>query len=261
MSVTDKSPGPVVLLGSDGPATRIIYHALAREFPSVEVILERRLSRITIFLRRLRSLGFITAVGQVPFRALVVPLLAWIGAKRIEEIKHDLALSDASIPRVAARVMSVNSPEAREALRTLRPSVVAVSGTRIIGRETLASVRVPFVNMHGGITPLYRGVHGGYWALADGRPDLVGTTVHRVDEGIDTGPVIAQANFQVTAQDSFATYPYLHTAAGLPIFVDALRLACSGHLDSGHRVRLPSRLRTHPTIWAYVGTLIRCGIK
>jgi folate-dependent phosphoribosylglycinamide formyltransferase PurN len=252
---------PVVLLGSDGPGTRIIYHALAREFPDVEVVLERRLSRLTILKRRLRTLGAAKAIGQVPFRAVIVPLLALTGANRIRQIKREYALDDSPIPRVAAYVRSVNSAEARDALRRLDPSVIAVSGTRIIGRETLQSVLAPFINMHGGITPLYRGVHGGYWALVDGRRDLIGSTVHRIDEGIDTGAIIAHVKFDVTPADSFATYPYLHTAAGIPPLIDALRHVLNGTEAETVQATLPSRLRTHPTAWEYVAIRMTRGIR
>jgi folate-dependent phosphoribosylglycinamide formyltransferase PurN len=251
----------VVLLASDGPATRMIYHALAREFPRVEVVLEHRLTKTSIFWRRLRRLGPVRTLGQVPFRVVVVPWLAKRAASRIAEIKRQYGLNDAPIPRIAATVRSVNSVEARAAVLALHPSVVAVSGTRIIGREMLESVSAPFINMHGGITPLYRGVHGGYWALAEGRPDLAGSTVHRVDTGIDTGPVLAQATFAVTRTDSFATYPYLHTAVGLPALIAALRAARDGTLGSGSSPALPSRLRTHPTLWEYLALRVRRGVR
>ena len=65
-----------------------------------------------------------------------------------------------------------------------------------------------------GITPLYRGVHGAYWALAEGRRDLCGVTVHRVDAGIDTGEVLAQVLIDPTPQDNFVTYPWLQVAEG-----------------------------------------------
>ena len=259
--VTATPARSVVLLGSDGPATRIIYHALAREFPVVEVVLERRLSRFTILRRRFRTLGASRAIAQVPFRAVVVPLLALAGATRISQIKREYRLDDSPIRKVAAYVRSVNSAEARDALRRLNPSVIAVSGTRIIGRETLQSVSAPFINMHGGITPLYRGVHGGYWALVDGRQDLVGSTVHRIDEGIDTGAIIAQSTFDVTPADSFATYPYLHTAAGIPLLIDALRQVLTGTHVTTVQPTLPSRLRTHPTLCEYAAARLRRGIK
>ncbi len=50
--------------------------------------------------------------------------------------------------------------------------------------------------MHAGITLRYRGVHGGYWALAEQHPEWVGTTVHLVDPGIDTGGILAQSTFE-----------------------------------------------------------------
>ena len=68
-------------------------------------------------------------------------------------------------------------------LTSLRPVVVVVNGTRIIAARVLESAGCPVVNLHAGITPRYRGVHGGYWALAERHPEWVGTTVHLVDPG------------------------------------------------------------------------------
>jgi methionyl-tRNA formyltransferase len=136
-----------------------------------------------------------------------------------------------------------------------------VSGTGRIGAETLAAVDAPFLNMHAGITPLYRGVHGGYWALADGRPDLVGTTVHLVDEGLDTGAVVQRRPFEVTADDSFVTYPYLHTAYGLPALLDGVASALRGEIEPLPPPDLPSRLRYHPTLWGYLWTRVRTGVR
>ena len=86
----------------------------------------------------------------------------------------------------------------RRLLDSLRPDLVVVHGTRIISARVLASAGCPVVNMHAGITPRYRGVHGGYWALAEQHPDWVGTTVHLVDAGIDTGGILAQNTFEVS---------------------------------------------------------------
>jgi hypothetical protein len=66
---------------------------------------------------------------------------------------------------------------------------------------------------------------------------------NHVDKGIDTGPVVGPTTFAVTARDSFATYAYLHIAAGLPLLVDALRRACEGMLNGGRVASVPSRLR------------------
>jgi folate-dependent phosphoribosylglycinamide formyltransferase PurN len=56
-----------------------------------------------------------------------------------------------------------------------------------------SSINSKFVNIHVGITPKYRGVHGTYWALVNNDVENSGVTVHFVDEGIDTGNIINQA--------------------------------------------------------------------
>ena len=99
------------------------------------------------------------------------------------------------------------------------PDLVVVHGTRIIAERVLREIAVPVVNVHAGITPRYRGVHGGYWAFADGRPELAGTTVHLVDAGIDTGGILGQTTFERGQDDTIATYPLLHLACGLPVLV------------------------------------------
>jgi folate-dependent phosphoribosylglycinamide formyltransferase PurN len=252
----------VVLLGGDGPSTRIVYHALRREFSPLHVILEAGVPRGQLLRRRVKKLGPLTVAGQLLFMGAILPRLRRKGARRIEEILRRHGMDDAPIDAPVHRVPSVNSEEARALLREIGPTVVVVNGTRIIGRKTLEAVPARFINMHAGITPLYRGVHGGYWALAEGRPELVGTTVHFVDEGIDTGTIIRQATFTVGPEDSFVTYPYLHTAAGLPILADAVRAALQGTLRAREgAAELPSRLRSHPTLWGYLHRRVSAGAR
>ncbi|MBA2372583.1 MAG: hypothetical protein H0V74_00060 [Chloroflexi bacterium] len=129
-------------------------------------------------------------------------------------------------------------------------------------RDTLRSVRRPILNLHMGITPMYRGAHGGYWALVDRRPDLVGTTIHLVGEGIDTGAIIEQVRSTVEEADSFATYPYLHLAAGIPALIRAVRAGLAGDLQPMRTLPVvTSKLRTHPTLWGYLAPRLARGIR
>jgi phosphoribosylglycinamide formyltransferase-1 len=252
----------IALLASDAPSTRIIYHRLKREFGDVQLILESRRSRYELFRRRLRRLGPLKAVGQAIFVATVMPILHRRAVRRIAAIKREYNLDDGPLGAGAVCISSVNSTEARRVLADLAPQVVIVSGTRIISAETLAAVDAPFINMHAGITPQYRGVHGAYWALADGAATLVGTTVHIVDAGVDTGPVIAQKTFKVSPDDSIATYGYLHVAAGLQVLVDAVRDAQRGILrPRGSISAAPSRVWSHPTVWGYLAGRVTKGVR
>ena len=254
---------PVVLLAGPGATTNIVHHALERSFPTVVTIIENRVSRLRLLRRRVQRLGVVPVVGQISFMVGVAPVLSTLSRRRVREIIADADLDDQPA-RNAHRVASVNDDAARDLLRSIKPAVVVVNGTRIIGAETLGCISAPFLNMHAGITPRYRGVHGGYWALVERRPDLVGTTVHFVDRGIDTGPPLAQASFTVGPRDSFVTYPYLHVATGLPLLVAAVEAILEGRdieptiIDSGDLV---STLRYHPTLWGYLSAWARTGTR
>ena len=250
-----------MLLCSDNPASRIIYHHLRKRFGEVFVVEEAPVSQLAVLRRRLTRLGPRTVAGQLLFRLLVVPWLTWRSRGRVAQVKGDLGLDDRPMDGVH-HVASINSDEARAMLASMHPAITVVCGTRIIDRTTLAALHGPVVNFHAGITPLYRGVHGGYWALAEARPDLVGSTIHLIDPGIDTGDVIAQSTFGVTPEDSFVTYPYLHVAAALEPLCDVVGRALAGEdvVARPPRDDLASKLRTHPTLGQYLRHA-RAGVR
>jgi folate-dependent phosphoribosylglycinamide formyltransferase PurN len=192
-----------------------------------------------------------------------MPVLRRRGRHRALDIAAQHALDLGPVPG-AELVPSVNDPRTVALLREWAPAVVAVHGTRIIARPVLDAIDVPVLNVHAGITPRYRGVHGGYWALRDGRPDLAGSTVHLVDAGIDTGGVVAQAVIEPGARDTIATYPLLHLACALPLLcaqvtslVDGTEPQVVSPLPGAER----SQLRWHPTAWDYLRARARQGVR
>jgi hypothetical protein len=256
------TPGPILFLGQDGPLTRAVVHALQAELPDVRVMFEEPVPRKDFVRRRIKRLGWWTVAGQALFSKVATPLLRRSGAARIDEIRRQFALDESELATEVIRVPSVNSDEARGVIERLRPAVVVVTGTRIIGKRTLEATDAPFVNLHAGITPLYRGVNGAYWAVAEGRPELAGTTIHFIDEGIDTGTIIEQVTFPLSPADSWVTYPYLHVAYGLPALVAAAARARAGELTGTvERTDLESKLRYPPTLWGYVYRRLRHGAR
>jgi hypothetical protein len=252
-----------VLLAGPGDTTDIVANYLAARVPELVVVVEDPPSRVTMAKRRAARIGWPTVIGQVLFVTTVLPYLRWRGRRRIDEIISTAGL-DAARRVPVHPVGSVNGDDTVGLLRDASPAVVVVNGTRIISKAVLGSVDSQFVNTHAGTTPRYRGVHGGYWALAEGHPELVGTTVHLVDEGIDTGSVLARAPFAVTRADSIATYPYLHLAAGLPHLADQVERALAGGRLTPLAEDPPeggSRLYLHPTLWEYLRRRIVDGVR
>jgi len=255
-------PPRIVMLASDGDSTWIAYNGLRKDLPIAKVILEDPISRWTLLKRRFRKLGARKVAGQLAFQFGMVPALRRTARRRIDQITRDLALDRTPAdPSVIQRVPSANSPEAMAALRALAPDVVIVNGTRILSKEVLSCVQTTFLNTHAGVTPMYRGVHGGYWALAEQRPDLCGVTVHIVDTGIDTGSIVGQAMIRPTADDSFVTYPYLQMAAALPVLAQAVRDACNHALETKPPLAGSSKLWSHPTIGEYLRNRLAHGVK
>lgn len=90
---------------------------------------------------------------------------------------------------------SVISRIAVDLLQKLNPKEVVINGTRIISGNVLSCVPVYFINIHAGITPLFRGVHGGYRALYERDVGNCGVTVHLIDQGSYPVPVYPRPNW------------------------------------------------------------------
>jgi methionyl-tRNA formyltransferase len=243
----------VVVLTCDGDTGRIAARYLAARFPALAVIVEEAVSRSLLLRRRIKRLGLVHVAGQLAFMAFQRTQQR-ASSLRIDEIVRMAGL-EARWPDgpELIRVPSVNSQECIVHLRRLQPRAILVVGTRIITGEVLRAVDAPFINYHAGVTPKYRGVHGGYWAKAQGDDGNFGVTVHLVDQGIDTGDVLYQARLAPTGRDNYSTYPYLQLAAALPLLERAARDALGGTLRP-EKVDLPSILWSHPTLWRYIKT-------
>ncbi len=254
--------GRAVLLAGPDYSTDIVANFLASRVSDLVVIVEDPQSRIEMARRRARRVGWLAVVGQILFVVLQQSVLELLGRRRRTAI-FDAAAVDTTHPTPTHRVLSVNDDATVALLTSLQPDVVVVHGTRIIAQRVLKSAGCPVVNMHAGITLRYRGVHGGYWALAEQCPDWVGTTVHLVDPGIDTGVILAQTTFEVSDQDTIATYPDLHLVHGLPLLGDQVDKAMAGvELRPVSASIAPgSGFYYHPTIWGYLWRRWRDGVR
>ncbi len=256
----DKSLSVVILAGP-GASTRWVANALRRHFTVTAVVVEEPVSRRVFMAKRLRRLGVSTVVGQLLFQAFAKVWLRREAAARITALKSAHALDDSPLPTTLIRnVPTVNCAQTRSLLQALSPDIVVVNGTRIIAADTLNSVKTPFINMHAGITPAYRGVHGAYWALVQRDAGRCGVTVHLVDNGIDTGDVLYQSTVAPEGADNFLTYPLLQIAAGIPLLIRAIVDVCSGNA-------LPrtgtgaSALWSHPTLAQYLRHRLSRGVR
>jgi folate-dependent phosphoribosylglycinamide formyltransferase PurN len=252
----------VVLLVDNSDLSRIIYHALDAEFHIKAVVREARIQRLTLFFKRVERLGFRTAVGQAEFALFVMPWLKLESRRRRREILIEYGMDDSPLPvQRVVDVPSVNSNESVILLQNLHPKVILVNGTRILEERLLDATKAVLLNTHVGITPRYRGVHGGYWALASGDPDHCGVTVHKIDKGIDTGDIVAQAVIRPKRSDNFSTYPLLQIANAIPLLKHAIHDALTGRLETVQAQDEGSKLWSHPTALQYLKMRSSLGVR
>lgn len=250
--------GRLVLLTIDTDIGRISARRLAARFPDLEIVVEDTVSRWTLLKNRTKRFGVFHVAGQLAFMAYSRVLSLW-SRQRITRLKQRHGLDDRWPDGLTPHfVPSVNSDACIERLKAIAPRAVLVVGTRIISRRVLEAVPVPFINYHAGITPKYRGIHGGYWAKVNRDLENFGVTVHLVDPGIDTGAVLYQSRLAPEAGDNYATFPYLQLAEGLSLLERAGQDALDGTLTQ-RQVDLPSRLWSHPTIWSYLNSALLRG--
>jgi len=149
--------------------------------------------------------------------------------------------ADAGIPNIAflLRRGFVDRAAYDKALAELvsgfRPDFVALAGfMRILGPAFIERFKAKVVNIHPALLPSFPGTDAQKQALDYG-VKVTGCTVHFVDEGTDTGPVIMQKAVPVMEGDDEATLSQRILTEEHILYVEALRLLTEG------RVRLDGR--------------------
>lgn len=108
-----------------------------------------------------------------------------------------------------------------DAIGAHEPDLVVLAGfMRVLAPDVVSRFRI--VNTHPALLPAFPGAHAIRDALAAGVQET-GVTVHWVDEGVDTGPVIAQVGVPVLPGDDEDTLRVRIQAAEKPLYLEVLK--------------------------------------
>ena len=242
----------IILLASDCESSRWVYNALEETVVIESVILEQPISKKELAKNRIKKIGLLRVIGQVLFSTLAVPLLKRRSKTRKAYLINKYRLNNSDFKsEKTQRISSVNDDECLRAIQLLNPDIIVVNGTRIISKKILQNTHAIFVNMHVGITPQYRGSHGGYWALYNNDVENFGTTIHLIDAGVDTGAVIKQVFIKPDKTDNFTTYPVLQAAVGIDALKEALINMITGNYQTLKHTE-KGKMYFQPTLWQYL---------
>ncbi len=195
----------VVLVSGTGSLLQAVLDAAADPAYGVRVVAVGADREGTLGVRRAEAAGipsFVCRIAEHPSRA------AWDAALT--------AAVDAYAPRI----------------------VVSAGFLKLAGPTFLARYGGRYLNSHNALLPSFPGIHGPADALAYG-VKVTGATLFVVDEGVDTGAIVAQVAVPVADDDTVESLTERIKQAERPQLVDALgRMAREGYAVRGRRVTI-----------------------
>ncbi len=107
--------------------------------------------------------------------------------------------------------------------------VILAGFMRVVGKPLIQEFKNKMMNIHPALLPSFPGLHGQKQAV-DYRVKISGCTVHFVDEGVDTGPIIVQAAVPVYEDDTEETLSERILKQEHKIFPMAIKLFSEGKI-------------------------------
>ncbi|MBA7530622.1 Methionyl-tRNA formyltransferase [subsurface metagenome] len=101
-------------------------------------------------------------------------------------------------------IKTLNSSSFREKLKNLNIDIIINQSQNIIRKELLEIPKIGIINRHNALLPKNRGRLSPFWVLYN-QDKATGVSIHFVEEDIDSGDIIVQKKYKVSAKDNFNT--------------------------------------------------------
>ena len=125
---------------------------------------------------------------------------------------------------------TLRAPEAVAHLRALAPDlIIVVAFGQILRPDVLQIPPHGCLNLHGSLLPQYRGPAPALAAILNGEAET-GVTLMKMDQGLDTGPIIAQAACPIAAEETTATLRKKLCHLGAKLLIETLPAWLAGEI-------------------------------
>ena len=194
----------IAILCSDDAHHHYLIAALQKRFNVAAVVIEPGVSQRKRLLQRRKYVDYLYSEYH-RFRR------EWLGLNAYRKKYFTLdqpadQSTDQPAPKPPSYKLltadSINDPGVAELLRETGSDITIVMGTSILGKRVLDSAGPMILNIHGGYLPDYRGNHCFFFAVYEGRFDRIGSTIHFINAGIDTGEIVEVVVPPIYPQDS-----------------------------------------------------------
>ena len=173
--------------------------------------------------------------GRGLVRVLPWHRILWLAVRRLHAAVTAPASRNWRRPefyRARARVGEVitvphlNSEQTVRALKEIGADIGIIGCAGILRPDVFNSFRLGVLNIHPGLIPEYRGRSPVEWALLE--EGDIGVTLHFIDAGIDTGPVVSREHVLLQPGDTIGSVYRRADRIGLELLLAALERARSG---------------------------------
>jgi len=123
---------------------------------------------------------------------------------------------------VPTKVPHLNHIYSRAALEKIQPDILVRVSGGLLKRHIFSQAKLATLNIHHGQAPLIRGLSNIAWGILENRREWIGTTIHVIDEGIDTGTVLWRGAPQLAPGDSAASLYFRAHLEGVAALVRIL---------------------------------------
>jgi methionyl-tRNA formyltransferase len=126
-----------------------------------------------------------------------------------------------------------NEPRCQEIIEEAAPTVIVFTGGGMIRQNILAIPKLGILNCHLGILPKYRGMDVVEWPAVENALDKegLGLTLHYMNEGLDTGPILLHRRIELKKKDSFKSIRKRLESLMADLVYEGLQLLIENKID------------------------------
>ncbi len=220
------------------PTSRSLYSRLVAS----AIIQQEKIELVGIFVRHLWSIKRIRTdlrregprLLQKVYEKLIAPEAISQGeANPLVDVANERLLNFRDLIDMSRRsgipfyrVRDFNSKRTEASLKGLKPDLVAFTGGGLIRKNILTVPAQGVLNCHSGLLPRFRGMDTLEWTIleAQGALPQVGLTLHFMDTGVDTGPILRQHRVELNPGESL-------NAVRKRLEPEMVQLMCQGVVD------------------------------
>lgn len=126
---------------------------------------------------------------------------------------------------------SINHKDSLDIINSYKPNlIISILGNEIFKSEILSLPTYGCINLHSSLLPDYKGVMPSFWVLLK-KEKYTGVSVFKMDEGIDSGPIISQKKLSISKNTTQKDLIIRTKEIGMELIIESVEKIKSGKID------------------------------